>query len=378
VLIVTLLFFFGIYYYLKDEPYRYNKIVFASSLPKTGIMQEWGKAVEIGIKTYFNYANDNNLLGKRKLEFLTLDDKYEPTLTYENVEKLLTQKHPFAFLSFVGTPTVKAIMPLVESSQTPFIAPFTGAKFLRQDSFENVINFRSSYKEEIDVLIHYLHHQKKLNKFAVFYQNDDYGEEGYISLIQALNKRNLHLSAEGTYKRNTLSITHAFDEIKDAKPQAILLVGAYKANTLFIQKAKQHPNFKDTIFCVISFGEANAMVKQLQNQTQNIIFSQVVPSYNNSDIEAILQYQTLMQRYYEHEPLGFISLEAFLVAKTVVQTLRTMSQPIKQKEFLHAMKTLPSSSLKEIEIEYKNRQLLNQVYLFEYKNNQFIKINYEN
>jgi ABC-type branched-subunit amino acid transport system substrate-binding protein len=351
--------------------------VFASSLPKTGIMKQWGKSVEVGVNSYFNYVNDNQLLGKKSVEFLTFDDKYEPSLTYENVEKLMQHYHPFAFLSFVGTPTAKAVMPLLETYNLPFIAPFTGAEFLRNGSLDNVIHLRSSYKEEIDALVNYLHHKKALNKFAVFYQNDDYGEEGYISLIQALNKRNLHLSAEGTYKRNTLSITHAFNEIKDAKPEVILLVGAYKANALFIQKAKKHPNFKQTIFCVLSFGEANAMVKELDHQTQNIIFSQVVPSYDNTNIEVIQEYKTLMKQYYPDEPLGFISLEAFIVAKTVVKTLQQTKSPLRQKEFLHTIKHLPNDFLQGIKLEFKNHQLLNQVYLFEYKNKQFIKIDYE-
>ncbi len=41
------------------------------------------------------------------------------------------------------------------------------------------------------------------------------------------------------YKRNTLSIRHAFSEIKDNKPEAIIMVGAYKSNALFIKKQKR-------------------------------------------------------------------------------------------------------------------------------------------
>lgn len=374
IILFILLFFTGIYYTLKDEVYRSKEIIFSSSLPKTGIMKQWGKSVENGVLAYFTYVNQNNLLGDKHLRYLSYDDKYEPALTLENMEKLIHHHNTFGFLGFVGTPTIKNILPLLEESKIPFIAPFTGAEFLRQNHLENIINIRSSYKDEIEKLVDYLYHKKNLNKFAVFYQNDDYGEEGYISLIKALDKRNLSLIAEGTYKRNTLSLSHAFDEIKEVKPEVIMLVGAYKANALFIQKAKQHPNLKDTIFCVISFGDANAMVKELHGLTENIIFSQVVPSYDNVNIPVIQEYKLLMKRYYPDEPLGFISLESFIAAKTVVEAIKKVDGQLTRQKFIEAIKHLPKDFLEGIHSEFKDSQLLNDVYLFEYKDSQFIKI----
>jgi len=377
VIVLILLFLTSIYYTLKDEVYRGNEIIFSASLPKTGIMKEWGHSVETGILTYFNYVNDNHLLDKKQVKFISYDDKYEPSLTIENVEKLINSYHTFAFLGFVGTPTVKAVLPLLEKNETPFIAPFSGASFLRNQHLKTIINVRSSYKDEIEKFVDYLYQKKSLSKFAVFYQNDDYGEEGYISLIKALDKRNLSLIAEGTYKRNTLSLSHAFDEIKDAKPEVIVLVGAYKANALFIQKAKQHPNFKNTIFCVISFGDANAVVKELEYQTDNIIFSQVVPSYDDVSIPVINEYKLLMNRYYPNEPLGFISLESFLAAKTVVKTIQSVKGKLTHETFLKAIKVLPHNFLEGVPTEFKDNQLLNDVHLFEYKESKFVEIAHE-
>lgn len=376
-ILFILLFFTTIYYTLKDEVYRDKEIIFSSSLPQTGIMNQWGKSVESGILAYFNYVNDNNLLHNKTIKFIAYDDKYEPALTLENIEKLIKEHNTFGFLGFVGTPTVKNILPILEENPMPFIAPFTGAEFLRQKHLENIINIRSSYKDEIEKLVDYLYHKKNLSKFAVFYQNDDYGEEGYISLIKALDKRNLPLIAEGTYKRNTLSLSHAFDEIKEVKPEVIVLVGAYKANALFIQKAKQHPNFKNTIFCVISFGDANAVVKELEYQTDNIIFSQVVPSYDDVSIPVINEYKLLMKRYYPNEPLGFISLESFLAAKTVVKTIQSVKGKLTHETFLKAIKVLPHDFLEGVPTEFKDNQLLNDVHLFEYKESKFVEIAHE-
>lgn len=365
------------YVYFKDEVFKEKTLIVGASLPITGAIESWGKSVITGVNAYFNYANENNLIKNKKIEFLVYDDKYEPELTFENTKKLIFENKTFALFGYVGTPTVKRVLPILYDEDIPFISSFTGASFLRDDRNKNFINFRASYNQEIENLINYTVDKKKLNKIAVFYQNDDFGEEGYISLINLLKNKNLTLVAEGSYKRNTLSINHAFSEIKDAKPEVIFMIGAYKTNALFIKRAKENENLKNVVFCNISFSDANAMVKELENEnisTQNIIFSQIVPSYTNTKIEAVKEYQTIMKKYYPNEPLGFLSLEAFLSSKILVNAISRINNDITREKLLLTLKTTPNNLLLGIPLEYKNSQLSNNTYLFEYKNNEFIEI----
>lgn len=373
-----IIFLFIIFYiYFKEEVFKEKTLIVGASLPNTGIIKSWGESVSNGVNAYFSYANDNNLIKNKKIEFLVYDDKYEPELTYENTQKLVYENKVFALFGFVGTPTIKRVLPILYDENIPFFSAFSGASFLRNNKNQNFINFRSSYDQEIDNLINYLNDEKKLNKIAVFYQNDDYGEEGYISLLNLLKNKNLKLVAEGSYKRNTLSINHAFNEIKDAKPEVIFMIGAYKTNSLFIKKAKENENLKNVIFCNISFGDANSMVKELENlntTSENIIFSQVVPSYTNTSIPVVNEYQNLMKKYYPKEELGFISLEAFLSSKILVNAISRINGEITREKLILTLKTTPNNLLEGIPLEYKNSQLLNKTFLFEYKNNEFIEI----
>ena len=373
-----IIFLFIIFYiYFKEEVFKEKTLIVGASLPNTGIIKSWGESVSNGVNAYLSYANENNLIKNKKIEFLVYDDKYEPELTYENTQKLVYENKVFALFGFVGTPTIKRVLPILYDENIPFFSAFSGASFLRNNKNQNFINFRSSYDQEIDNLINYLNDEKKLNKIAVFYQNDDYGEEGYISLLNLLKNKNLKLVAEGSYKRNTLSINHAFNQIKDAKPEVIFKIGAYKTNSLFIKKAKENENLKNVIFCNISFGDANSMVKELENlntTSENIIFSQVVPSYTNTSIPVINEYQNLMKKYYPKEELGFISLEAFLSSKILVNAISRINGEITREKLILTLKTTPNNLLEGIPLEYKNSQLLNKTFLFEYKNNEFIEI----
>ena len=345
-------------------------ILLGASLPLSGINSHLGKDVVVGANTYFSHTNAKGGVHGKKIEFIQYDDKYEPENTLSHTQTLIEKDKVFALFGFVGTPTVKRVLPLISHTNIPFIAPYTGASFLRDNSSDNIFNFRSSYIEEIDALVDYLTQEKGLSKFAIFYQNDDYGEEGYIALSQALDKHHLKLSAEGTYKRNTLSISHAIHEIESAKPEAIILVGAYKPTARFIEKVKECCP-QNIIFCPISFVNADALVDELKGDARNILFSQTVPSYDDFTSSEAIEYTNLLKFYYPNEKPSLVSYESYLAAKTVVKAMREINGLLTQAKFTQALKNTNRYTLDNIPLGYHHSQLLNRVYLSTYGNKKF-------
>ncbi|MCF6172559.1 MAG: ABC transporter substrate-binding protein [Campylobacteraceae bacterium] len=345
-------------------------IKLGASLPLSGINQNLGYEVVTGSNSYFDYVNSHGGIDGKKIKFIYYDDKYEPEITLTNINKLIKKDKVFALFDFVGTPTVKKILPLIKKTKIPFIAPYTGASFLRSPTIKNIVNLRSSYKEEIDALVEYLVKNKKLIKFSIFYQNDDYGIEGYKALLSALKTRNLKLQSEGTYKRNTLFIKQAIYDIEQNKPEAIILVGAYKPTARFIKKAR-NSSLKNVIFCPISFVNADALMSELNNNGKNIIFSQVVPSYSD-DTKTTREYKKLLNFYYPSHKPTFASFESYLAAKVVVKALKKLNGDINAKDFLYHIKHLSVNTLGSIKIKYKNSQLINRVYLSHFLKGKFL------
>jgi len=367
--LAVVVLFLGLY--RVYETVREKKVILlGASLPLSGINSHLGKDVVVGANTYFSHTNARGGIDGQKIEFIQYDDKYEPENTLTNTLRLIEKDEVFALFGFVGTPTVKRIMPLVAQTNIPFIAPYTGASFLRDGGYKSVINFRSSYIQEIDALVRYLVEIKKISKFAIFYQNDDYGEEGYIALSQALSKHKLTLSAEGTYKRNTLSIHHAIHEIEATKPEAIVLVGAYKPTARFIEKVKECCP-QDIIFCPISFVNADALVDELKGDARNILFSQTVPSYSDFSSQEAIEYANLLTFYYPNEKPSLVSYESFLAAKVVVKALRSIKGVITPKALTQALKSINPYTLDNVPLGYHHSQLLNKVYLSTYHDKAF-------
>ena len=349
-------------YFLQREREYDDVILLGSSLPKSGIMKEFGHSVHNGADAYFRYSNDHGLLQGKKIKFVTYDDKYEPDIMLENTHRLLTNEDLFLLFGFVGTPTIKRVLFTIKNSDIPFVAPITGADFLREKQHHSVVNFRASYHEEIASIIDYLYNQKNIRKFGVFYQNDDYGESGYISVINILNKYGLKRTASGSYKRNTLSLKQALNDIAKDKPEAIIMIGAYQPNALFIEKARNTDNLKNALFASISFGDADEMTKTLDYNATNIVFSQVVQSYN-AQTQVVDEYKKIFKMYYPKKSYDFLSLEAFLSAKMTVQALQKTVGDITRSNFLQ-----------QIQKTIKQNSHFSKVYLYQFANGQFIEI----
>lgn len=84
-----------------------------------------------------------------------------------------------------------------------------------------------------------------------------------------------------------------------------------------------------------------------------------------------------MKRYYPEEPLGFISLESFLIAKVTVEALKKANSSLTYKNFLDQIKYHTRNAIEGIPLKYNNTELLNKTYLFQYKDNKFVELKYD-
>jgi len=352
-----------------------NEILLGQSCVLSGPAQKLGQEFRDGANAYFNHVNDNGGIYSKEIKLISLDDKYEPTLAIKNSQELIHKHKVFALFGEIGTPTSKVALRVAQKNKTPFLTPFTGAQFLRDDTDSSIINFRSSYIQETEAIVEYLTTVKKLTEISIFYQNDSYGKAGYDGVLQALSKRQLKPLSEGRYRRNTLSYTNALQKIKSSKPQAIILIGAYKPSAYFIKNAKK-AGLEETLFCNISFVGSEALLKSLDYDMQNVIISQVVPTPLDSSNESVREYQKIYKKRFPNSDYTFVSLEGFLSAKLVVEAMKESGEDINRLNFISSFKKLNKSTLPDFNVSFNedDNQALDRVYLTEYKDKKFVQI----
>ncbi|HUI45902.1 MAG TPA: ABC transporter substrate-binding protein [Nitrospirota bacterium] len=345
----------------EEQGVTNKEIVIGMSNALTGPAAALGTGVKAGAMTYFRKINNAGGVNGRKIKVISYDDGYEPERTVENTNKLINEDKVFALFGYVGTPTSAAVLPIVNKSLMLFWGPFTGAELLRTPVTKNIFNVRGSYDDEAEMQVKYLTEKLGKKKIGVFIQNDAYGLSVKFGVVKALKKRNLEIMGEGTYERNTENVDAGLAAIKPYNPDAVVMVGTYKAMAAFIKKAKAQ-GF-NPVFLNVSFVGTAALVKELAGEGDGVIVTQVMPSPYDSPLPLVRQYRQDMKAA-GHSELDYTDLEGYVDAVVFVEVLKNVAGPLTRESFIATAEKL-NATVGGLTFTFTagNHQAMSKIYL---------------
>lgn len=378
-----------------------DEIVLGMSAAFAGSSKGLGIELYRGAMAYFEHINQMGGVHGRKIVVKAYNDGYNPTPAIDNTINLVEQDDVFLVFNYVGTPTVTRILPLLRrynDKHMYLFFPFTGAQPQREAPYEDVVfNLRASYRQETAGLVDNLARVGR-QRIAVFYQADAYGRSGWDGVRRALGKRDLSMVGEATYRRGTpftASMREQVTILREANPDVIIAIGAYAACAALIRDARDAG--WDVPIANVSFVGSESLLKLLQeagsqantDYTRQLINSQVVPSYEDLALPAVVEYRELMERYqpmpapelleeqYTPLPQSFVSFEGFLNAKVLVETLKRMgSRPerARLKQTVELMHDLDVGVNTSVSFGPTKHQGLDTVYYTTVTNGRFLPI----
>lgn len=296
-----------------------------------------GTGMKAGAMAFFSKMNAAGGVAGRKINLVSYDDTYEPAKAVENTKKLIETDKVFSLFGYVGTPTSTAVLPLAGKNKVPYFAPFSGAEFLRNPVNPMVYNIRSSYFDETEAQVEFLTTKLSIKKIGLFMQDDAYGAAGESGLLRALKKRNLQIVGKGKYARNTVDVTAGVNELKAAAPEAIVMVGSYKACAAFVKQAKA-AGIK-AVFLNLSFVGTSAFVSEVGGDGDGVYITQVVPSPWDTSIPVVKEYQEDMKAL-SGASFDYTSLEGFIAAKAFGEALKGAGKGLTVDSLLSSLNSL--------------------------------------
>jgi len=314
-----------------------NEIVIGMSNALSGPAAGLGTGVKTGALAYINKVNAAGGVHGRKIKLVSYDDGYEPDQAAAMTNKLIEQDKVFALFGFVGTPTSTAVLPAASKAGVPYIAPYTGAEFLRNPVNRIVYNVRASYFDETEGMVERLTKDLDIKKIGVFIQDDAYGNAGKAGVNRALSKVGLSLAGEGRYKRNTVDVDAGLAALKAAAPEAVVMVGTYKACAAFVKKAKA-AGFTPKFLNVSFVGTAD-FIREAGADSEGVYITQVVPPPADASSPLVKQYQADMKAEGKSE-FDFTSLEGHVDAVVLVEALKKAGPELTRASFLNAFENL--------------------------------------
>jgi ABC-type branched-subunit amino acid transport system substrate-binding protein len=379
-----------------------------------------GLSIELwrGSTAWFEHVNAHGGVHGRKIVIRAYNDDYDPIPAIENTIQLVERDGALLLFDYMGTPTVTRVLPLLkkyhDSGRNVYLFfPFTGAAPHRQYPYDEfVFNLRASYHQETVALVeHFLRIGRR--RIAVFYQADAYGRSGWDGVRRTLAEHDQHgekrsgvasaatpgltMVAEATYRRGTgfgASMQAQVDVLRVAEPDAIISVGTYAACAALVRDARDAG--WDVPIANLSGVDSENLLQLLvdhgrergRGYTQNLINSQVVPSYE-SDLPAARDYRRLMDEYHPMPPTelldepypaprySFIGFEGFLNARLLVKILEAMDpamRPATIKRTVEGMSQIDLGIDVPVSFGLGRHQGLNKVYCTVAKDGEFVPL----
>ena len=318
-----------------------KSILLGQSAAFSGPAAQLGIQMNIGTKAYFDYVNAQGGVHGRKIELRTRDDKYEATLCVEATKKFIEEDKVFALVSYVGTPTTGAAVPIITEAKVPLVGPFTGAELLRTPVNRYIFNVRASYYDETEKIVEQLVSTGN-HKIAVFYQDDAYGQAGLKGVDIAMAKRNLKIAALGKVERNTIKVENAVESIQAVQPDGVIMISAYTSIAEFVRKMKQTGS--TTQFHNVSFVGSKALADTLKDEGYGVAISQVVPFPWSPSVQIVKEYEQVLTKAGTTE-FNFSSLEGYIVGKVMVEGLKRAGKDLTREKLIAALESMNNVDL---------------------------------
>lgn len=326
-----------------------DSVTFVQIAALDGPAAQLGIGMRHGLLAAFAEANAEGGVHGRQLLLESRDDGYEPDRSIEQINAALSEDKYFGLIGSVGTPTNVVLQPIATDNAFPLIGPFTGAGFLRNPEFGNVYNVRGSYDAETQAWIDHLVDTLGFDRIAILYQDDSFGRAGLSGVNKALDARGMELVAEGTYTRNTTNVKDALFAIREAEPQAVVMVGAYKPVGEFIKLSREFEFTPE--FVTISFVGSQALADELWPEGAGVIISQVVPFPWDNSLPIVDAYQKALKANGEGS-IGFVSLEGYMVGRLAIEALDRAGPDLTRDNFLAAVESIDAVDFGGVELDF--------------------------
>jgi ABC-type branched-subunit amino acid transport system substrate-binding protein len=179
-----------------------TQVTIGSTQPLTGPAAPGYSEIAPAANAYFKYVNAHGGVNGRKINYLYLDDQYNPTSTATQTRKLVLQSQVFAMFQALGTPTHLSVVSYLNSNHVPDLFVASGCNCWNNTSqYPETFGWQPDYTIEGKILGQYIAQNFASKKVGFFLQgpNDEFGADGLLGVMDALQGKGLNVDSTPAY-----------------------------------------------------------------------------------------------------------------------------------------------------------------------------------
>lgn len=173
---------------------------------------------------YFKSVNEAGGIKGWKINYVTLDDGYDPARSVAAVRRLVEDNHIFALVAAVGTATNVAVIPYAKENGLAMIGPIGGASafFAEPNIFPLLPDYGWSAASNAEFAVNDL----KLKKIALLWENDELGRSAKRGFDLFMEANKLTPAESVPFEVKTTDFTPHIRRVANAQADAAILFGS--------------------------------------------------------------------------------------------------------------------------------------------------------
>jgi len=363
-----------------------------SSMPFSGLNGSMGQEVKTGISIGLQrYQNQYHI----PLNIRYKDDAYDPKKTAKNIREMIEKEHIIGMINNVGTPTAVVSAKIALQEKLPLYAPISGSDFLRppteDPSFRYIINYRSSYEEEVIRVFNELMAVAPFSShdLVLFSQDNTIGYGG-ANWLDHLLQQHLHEAnpqyLKVSYDRDAALVENAVADLLmvTPTPKYVFLIASGKPAAKFVRLVRHYG--LDPVFIGVSFVGTSTFDNSLKDVDARVFIPRVVPPLEQTDLPIVQEFladkktflATLPKNKRDTFTPSALMFESYISTRILIKALE--KQPyINQYNLIDALESLGEFDLglgSPLRLDTTHHQASHSVWLTYLKNGQYIPIEF--
>ncbi len=315
-----------------------TEILVGQTGPQTGPAAPWG-AVARGTGLFFKGINNEGGIHGRRIKYFLRDDSYQPAKTKAIGKEFVEQIGIFAVVGCVGVACGMTVYDYYTENKV-IMASFgcSGVKNWIEPFNKFVFPIYPLYVDEAYALVGYFHERMKINKIAMFYQNDDYGRQGLEGVERYVKDKNLKLVAKLSAEVTDRDLSSHALKLKNSGAEAVVMWAMPTHGALLLAECAKI-GFKPQWGTSSTLSDAPLMLHITKGLWAGMIHSNFgeVPDSNHP---LMVKYRSWHQKYEPKERWGTFYYAGIMFAEPFVEGLRRAGRNLTPESFIKAMETL--------------------------------------
>jgi len=163
-----------------------SEIKIGNFAPYSGPASAFGNIGKTYI-AFFNKINSEGGINGRKINFISLDDAYNPAQSVEQTRRLVERDRVLFLFGTTGTSHNQAIQRYMNQREVPQLFVTTGAaRWGDPKNFPWTMGWQPTYEREAQIIAEHILKTRPNARIAVLQQSDDFGKDSFKGMLDGL------------------------------------------------------------------------------------------------------------------------------------------------------------------------------------------------